>query len=785
MNQSTHFTPKLRHALTRCPEIAGELGHTYIGSEHLLLAIAEEEESLASRFLESKGIYGDKIRQAIADFTEVGPPTDVSAADMTPRSREIIENAVRAAQKHSGVAGSEHLLLAILAERESVACRLLAAIGAEPKTLSGEIHAFREKQSEKARVGRSPLGAMPQLSKYGKDLTEAARAGRLDPLIGREEEINQVVRILSRRQKNNPCLIGEPGVGKTAIAEGLAIRIVRGLVPKELSEASVIMLEISSMIAGAKYRGEFEDRLRAVLDEIRRDGKVILFIDELHMIVGAGAAEGAVDAANILKPALARGEIRVLGATTVKEYRKSIEKDSALCRRFSEVTVREPSESEALAILTGLRPRYESHHALRISDDALRAAVKLSVRYLPERFLPDKAIDLLDEAAAAKRVGKKEKAGTPFEPLFLLGDRENPPSDSENAPTNKMGGVSLERVEVNNAGCLLPKDIAEILSSKTGIPLWELTESDDERLQGLEERLKKRIIGQNEACAALCRAIRRAHTGIHRADQPLGTFLFLGPTGVGKTALAHALAVALYGREDALLRFDMSEYMEKHSVSRLIGSPPGYVGYGEGGLLTEGIRRRPYAVILFDEIEKAHPDISGLLLQVMEDGRLTDAEGRVCSFRNAILVLTSNVGEAEAEGRHAFGFTGDTASCRTDTAERALKQFFRPEFLSRLDRIIRFRALSLEDLTQIAERELSALASRAADGGMTLTFEHTLAAFLAEKALKRGEGGRQIRHVITEFVEDTLASAMLEGSLPRHARVRMEAEGETVLARPL
>ncbi len=735
MNLNTNFTPKLRELLGKAPAIAGSLGHRYIGSEHLLLALTEGD-CLASRFLESHGVHSEKLREAIADFSGTGTPTSLSPADMTPRARQMIEAAAKEGADGTAV-GSDRLLSAILSEKDATAARLLSAIGVDAPDICREIRGFHEERNAK-EPAVSVLSSMPRLAKFGRELTASAREGHLDPLVGREEETARVISILARRVKNNPCLIGEPGVGKTAIAEGLAARIVRGSVPKELRGCAVVSLDLSSMIAGAKYRGEFEDRLRGVLDEVRQNKNVILFIDELHMIVGAGAAEGAVDAANILKPALSRGEIRVFGATTPKEYRMSIEKDSALSRRFAPVFVREPTEAETLAILRGLKASYEAHHGLSFTEEALTAAVSLSARYLPERFLPDKAIDLLDEAAASKRV----RTGS------------SPP------PLSAAGLPSIEPLESEQAQ-ITSEDIARILHRQTGIPVERLTEDEGTRLSELEGALTRRLIGQDEAAKVLCRALLRRRAGFGSLDRPLGCFLFLGKTGVGKTAMCAALAEHLFGEGEGLLRFDMSEYMEKHTVSRLIGSPPGYVGYGEGGLLTEGIRRHPYSVVLFDEIEKAHPDICHLLLQVMEEGRLTDSEGHTCDFKNAVIVFTSNTGEDGSP--RVQGFAGERESADT----RALRAAFRPEFLSRLDEIIRFAPLKREDLRRIAEGLLSSLSARAGAGGLSLVFDETVADFIAGEAEKSADGARAVRRAVTRYIEDGLAAALLDGSLQK------------------
>ena len=744
MNLNTNFTPRLRHALDAAPKIAGELGHKYIGSEHLLLALAWEEESLAARFLEGHGIYAERLREAIAEMSGTAQKTHLSPSDLTPRARQMIEGAVKSAEGGERV-GSDALLYAILSEREGSGARLLGALGVDCGALCREIHTFHEAKAE-SKTPANALASLPKLAKYGRDLTALAKAGALDPLVGRDDETARVISILARRQKNNPCLIGEPGVGKTAIAEGLAQRIAKGTVPKELRACSLVSLDLSSMIAGAKYRGEFEERLRAVLDEVRANKSIILFIDELHMIVGAGAAEGAVDAANILKPALSRGEIRIFGATTPKEYHASIEKDAALSRRFASVFVKEPTESEALAVLRGLKPRYEAHHALRFTEEALVAAVSLSVRYLPEKHLPDKAIDLLDEAAAEKRVR------TGVASLSL---------------TTRAGDASDLSV-ASDEGEITADDIASILYKQTGIPVERLTEDEGARMEALEAALKEKVIGQDDAAAALCRALLRRRTGLGSPDRPLGSFLFLGKTGVGKTAMCLALAEHLFGEKEGLLRFDMSEYMEKHSVSRLIGSPPGYVGYGEGGLLTEGIRRRPYSVVLFDEIEKAHPDICHLLLQVLEDGRLTDSEGHTCDFRNAVIVFTSNIG---AMGDTRISGFSEAKEMHTD--DGALRAAFRPEFLGRLDEIIRFCALDRKTMERIADGMLKELSSRAASCGLAISFTEEVASYIAKSAIKAGDGARSVRRAISRYIEDGLASSLLDGRLEKGFRTRV------------
>ena len=791
MRSNLHFTPKARHAVSRCPEIAGQLGHTYIGSEHLLLALAEEQDSVAAHFLEKKGCHGEKLRQAVSDFAGMGSPTSVSSADMTPRLRRIIERAGEAAAEGAGIAGSEHLLTALLGEKDSVACRLLHTVGVEAEELLRDIQSLRGRGQEEASYS-SPLKDTVFLKKYGRDLTELARKGKLDPLVGREEELARVIRILSRRTKNNPCLIGEPGVGKTAIVEGLALKIAQRQVPRELWEHGIILLDLCAMIAGAKYRGEFEDRLKGVLEEVGRTERIILFVDEMHMLVGAGAAEGAVDAANILKPALARGALRLIGATTLKEYHRHIEKDAALSRRFGEVFVDEPSEEETVRVLQGLKGKYEAHHKLTVSEEAIEQAVHLAARYLPERFFPDKAIDLLDEAAAAKRLKEKEKNDTlPAlrERLSRLCEEKLEAVAGEDfvaaAALREEEQLLRSRIEAESKKddaprpTVLPSDVAEVLAKQMGISVGRLTASEEERLAHLEEEIDKRIIGQEEAKRALCRAVRRARMGLHPPTRPIGCFLFIGPSGVGKTALCYALAACLYDDEQAVIRLDMSEYMEKHAVSRLVGSPPGYVGYEEGGQLTERVRRRPYSVVVFDEIEKAHPDVSNLLLQVMESGTLTDSSGRRVDFSGTILVLTSNIGTENGATRAPLGFLSENAK-HGERENGAVKNFFRPEFLNRLDDIIRFHPLSRAEREEIAELMLEELKGRAAKAGLSLVFDEKVAAFIAEKGAEEGPGARPLQRAIATHVEDALSSALLCGSVSGKKRIAVRLVGDTL-----
>ena len=805
------FTNKATNVLNKSLYLASELGHTYIGSEHILLALTSEKGSVAAKLLENRGVSFQNIREAIASRIGVGERTRISARDMTPRTKRIIENAaIQSSRLGQTYIGTEHLLLAILAESDSIAVAILSDLGIPAAGLASDVYSFLgsvggdtdedHSHDEKQPNVSASLKDCPSLAQYGRDLTAMAREGKLDPIIGRETETERVIQILSRRTKNNPCLIGEPGVGKTAVVEGLAERVAEGSVPETLVGKTIVTLDISSMIAGAKYRGEFEERMKAVMAEVRKNPSVILFIDEIHTIIGAGAAEGAVDAANILKPALARGELQMIGATTISEYRKHIEKDAALERRFQSVMVPEPSEEEAIKILEGLRDRYESHHKVRITDEAIDAAVKLSVRYISDRFLPDKAIDLIDEAASKKRIAAhtappdlreaedrvkalradKEEAikSQDFEQAAALRDEEKKLEEECEAKKAAWQNERSDRKLSINAD-----DIADIVTAWTGIPVKKLAEEESSKLLDLENILKKRVIGQDEAVSAVAKAIRRGRIGLKDPKRPMGSFIFLGPTGVGKTELTKVLAEVLFGDEKAMIRVDMSEFMEKHSVSKLIGSPPGYVGYDEGGQLTEKIRRHPYSVVLFDEIEKAHPDVFNILLQILEDGILTDAQGRHVDFKNTIIILTSNVGATGITEPKKLGFTSisaaaDAAAMRAGVMS-ALKETFRPEFLNRIDEIVIFNKLTEEDIRKIASVMLSEVGERIEKLGIHIGFDDKLVSALAKEGFDPVWGARPLRRAIQRRVEDSFAEAMLSGKIKAGDTVRavLNADG--------
>ena len=795
------FTPTAEEALQLAQEAAGELGHGYVGTEHLLLGLMREDEGLAHAVLTEAGLTDDLLTEMIRK-TAGSRPSDSSgsAQNLSPRTKHVLEIAMEDAIR-GGYAyiGTEHLLAGILREGNNMAVRILRSAGVDARQLytalmnklSAASHAQSNGNASDAG-GSEEGGKNKTLSEFTHDLTADARTGKLDPVIGRDNEIKRVIQILSRRSKNNPCLIGEPGVGKTAIAEGLAQKIAEGKVPEKLLDKKLLALDLTGMVAGAKYRGEFEDRIKKVMQEAKKDGNIILFIDELHTIVGAGSAEGAVDAANILKPALSRGEIQIVGATTLNEYRKYIEKDAALERRFQPVTVGEPSQEATLEILRGLREKYEQYHGLHITDEALKAAVELSARYINDRFLPDKAIDLMDEAASRVQMEAEEPseelasleeklnalaadkeaaiAAEDFEKAAQLRDTEKDYKKQLETERSKRRKSNKEHRNVTE------EDIAAVVSDWTGVPVTRLTEDESQRLLHMEDTLHKRVVGQDEAVKAVARAIRRGRVGLKDPKRPIGSFLFLGPTGVGKTELCKSLAEAMFGDENAMIRIDMSEYMERHTVSRLVGSPPGYVGHDEGGQLTEKVRRKPYSVVLFDEIEKAHEDVWNIMLQILDDGRITDSQGRTVDFKNTVIVMTSNIGaKALTDAGAKLGFeTGDKkAEADADKAyEQAketvleeLRRTFRPEFLNRIDDIIVFRALTEQDIEEVARRMLKTVAGRMESMGIYLDATEEAVKELAREGFDPKYGARPLRRAIQNKVEDAVAERMLDGTL--------------------
>ena len=798
MTHENQFTPRAEEALRLAQEAAEEMGHGYVGTEHILLGLMREEDGIAHRVMREYGMTEDMICTVLERSVGKGLSGAAPSQGLTPRAKSAVELAVSEAMRMgAGYIGTEHLLLGLLREGSNMAIRVLDTVGIDPKKMYSSVVQKINEGPRAAANNNMPVSHREEgkkgktLAEFSRDLTESARQGKLDPVIGREKEIQRVIQILSRRTKNNPVLIGEPGVGKTAIAEGLAQRIAAADVPEELLDKRVLSLDLSGMVAGTKYRGEFEDRIKKTIDEVKKAGNVILFIDELHTIVGAGSAEGAVDAANILKPALSRGEIRVVGATTLNEYRKYIEKDAALERRFQPVTVGEPTAEATIEILKGLRDKYEAHHKLTITDEAIESAVRLSVRYINDRFLPDKAIDLMDEAASRVRMDaesaspelksleekiaalRREKAeviaAQDYERAAQLRDIEQ----------NYVEQVEIERENWRknlavNRGTVGEEDIAKVVAGWTGIPVTRLTEDESQRMLKLEEVLHKRVVGQEEAVTAVAKAIRRSRVGLKDPKRPIGSFLFLGPTGVGKTELCKALAEAMFGNEGDMIRIDMSEYMEKHTVSRLVGSPPGYVGHEEGGQLTEKVRRKPYSVVLFDEIEKAHEDVWNILLQILEDGIVTDSQGRRVDFKNTIIVMTSNVGARNITAADKpLGFDGrevDTdESARFERIKQAvmeeLRRTFKPEFLNRIDETIVFRQLTEEDIRRIAQRMLEITGKRMAQQNITLLADEEAVATLAKDGFDPQYGARPLRRAIQNEVEDAVAEQMLEGKL--------------------
>ena len=791
------FTNKAKKVIEIANDISIELGHNYIGTEHILYGLVKEGEGIAAKVLNNKGITDEKVRVKIEELLGVGREIKETLG-FTPRTKRVLENAFLEAKRIGyNYIGTEHLLLAILKEEDCVAVRVIVELNVEvPKIYSEIAKVINEEESDQEikrdiNKVRGSYSATTVLNQFGEDITVQAEDGKFDNIIGREDEIERIIQILSRRTKNNPCLIGEPGVGKTAIVEGLAERIVSGEVPENLKDKRIVSIDISGMVAGAKYRGDFEERIKKVLNEVKKVGDVILFIDEIHTIVGAGAAEGAIDAANILKPLLARGEIQLIGATTIEEYRKYIEKDSALERRFSPVDVGEPTEAETIEIIKGIRDRYEAHHNVKITDEAINSAVTLSVRYITDRFLPDKAIDLIDEAASQVRINlftepdtikvmeekidvimnEKEEAiyNQDFERAANLRDKEKEAREELNMEMNKW--KKIKNKDITEIG---EENIAEIISKWTGIPIQKLTEDENQKLKHLEEMLQKRVVGQNEAVEAVAKAIRRGRVGLKDPKRPIGSFLFLGPTGVGKTELSKALAEILFDNENSMIRLDMSEYMEAHSVSKLIGSPPGYIGYDGGGQLTEKVRRKPYSVILFDEIEKAHPDVINLLLQILEDGRLTDSQGREVNFKNTIIIMTSNLGARYITEKKSLGFGNVENEKEYEDIKKEvikeLKKELRPEFINRIDEIIVFHKLSEEDIKQITNIMLKQVEERLKNQKYIVEIDDGVVKAILKQGYDNNFGARPLRRTIQNLVEDRISEEILSGNLKKNKK---------------
>lgn len=802
MTYNNRFTEKAQEALRLAQQSAAELGQNYIGSEHLLMGLCQLNSCVANSILEQYGVTADKVKEKIISYFGEGGGVMENNISFTPRTKRILEISQIEAMKmgHSFI-GTEHLLSAMIREGENVAVRILSELGVDLDKLFSDI--YNSIQNTPGGVNAEAMEGgntnTKTLDQFGRDLTKMAREGKFDPIIGRDKEIERVIEILSRRTKNNPCLIGEPGVGKTAIAEGLAQKIVEGNVPEILKNKRVVTLDLSSMVAGAKYRGEFEERLKKAIEEIIAAKNVILFIDEMHTIIGAGAAEGAIDASNILKPSLARGELQVIGATTINEYKKYVEKDAALERRFQPVTVGEPTVEETIQILKGIRDKYEAHHGVKITDEALEAAAKLSDRYIADRFLPDKAIDLVDEASSKMRLKsytappslkkleeeveklkqeKEEAISTQdFEKAAKIRDKEK---EKREELTEKRR--TWEQKAQSSKKKITADDIADIVSLWTDIPVKSLKEEESQRLLHLEEELHKRVVGQDEAVTAVSKAIRRGRVGLGDPKRPIGSFIFLGPTGVGKTELSKAIAASLFGDEDAMIRVDMSEYMEKHTVSRLIGSPPGYVGYDEGGQLTDKVRRKPYSVVLFDEIEKAHPDVFNILLQIMDDGFVTDAQGRRVNFRNTIIIMTSNIGARNITDPKKLGFSAAADQEKEnyekikDSVLDELKRAFRPEFLNRVDDVIVFRPLNEEEIKQIASLMLKSFQKRLIDRDIKVEVTDGALTEIAKEGFDPVYGARPLRRAIQSKIEDMIAEQILEGKVKDGDAIKVDVK---------
>ena len=805
-----NFTKKAQQALEEAKNAAAQLGRSRVGTEHILVGLLRVKDCVAAKTLENQGVTAELVEEKIAGIIGSHDSLSDLPRDYTPRTKRVIDGSVSEAQQMgNGYVGTEHLLLSLMNEQDCIGVKLLLLLGVSPQRVYEDMMLLlndEEQDGEKTgKQGAELENSSPTstLDKYSRDLTSLAKEGKFDPIVGREQEIERIIQILSRRTKNNPCLMGDPGVGKTAIVEGLAQRVADGAIPATLKDKRIISVDLSSMVAGSKYRGEFEDRLKKALEEVRVDGNIILFIDEIHTIIGAGAAEGAIDASNILKPSLARGELQLIGATTVEEYRKYIEKDAALERRFQPIMVEEPTEEEAISMLLGLKDKYEAHHNVRITEEAVQAAVKLSSRYINDRFLPDKAIDLVDEAASALRL--KSYVSPPElkeleESLDRLEQEKKEAICTEEF--EKAGKIKAQqevlreelaqkqaaydsKMEAEGL-CVTAEEIADVVSRWTGIPAKSIQNDESQRLMQLEETLHKKIIGQQEAVTAIAKAIRRGRVGLKNPNRPIGSFLFLGPTGVGKTELSKALAQALFGDADAMIRIDMSEYMEKHSVSRLVGSPPGYVGYEQGGQLSEKVRRKPYSVVLFDEIEKAAGDVFNILLQILDDGHITDSQGRKVDFKNTVIIMTSNAGAQSIVAPKKLGFTSGSSKERDyEEMKRGVmeevKRIFRPEFLNRIDDILVFHPLDEEDIQKIVQLMLHDVVQRAKENmGISLAFTPEAVGFLAKKGYDPSYGARPLRRAIQTEVEDGLAEEFLMGKLTRGANVQGVLEGEKI-----
>ncbi len=808
------FTKSGEKVLAIANELASDLGHSYIGTEHLLYGLACEENGVAGKVLENQDITPEDILDKIEELIGGQVKENFSVLGFTPRTKKILENAYLEAKKlGSNYIGTEHLLVGMMKETDSIAIRILVDLEVNPDEMLSDIaktlNEFEENiNNNPEKQENSSFNNTQTLNQFGNDLTKQAREGKLDPVIGRLEETDRVIEILSRRTKNNPCLIGEPGVGKTAVIEGLAQKIINGNIPENLKNKRVITLDITSMVAGAKYRGDFEERVKKCLAEVKKAKDIILFIDEIHTIVGAGAAEGAIDAANILKPLLARGEIQVVGATTIKEYRKYIEKDSALERRFQAVNIEEPSIEDTKKILVGLRDKYEAHHNVKITDSAISAAVELSNRYINDRFLPDKAIDLIDEAASKvklkafvepeylknmekeldKVVKEKEEAINTqnYERAAKLRDYENElinKLDEENDRWKNKNDKKIINIEKD--------DIEYVISRWTGIPIYKITETENEKLKNLEKSLHKRVIGQEEAISAISKAIRRSRLGLKDPNRPIGSFLFLGPTGVGKTELTKALAESLFGNENSMIRMDMSEYMESHSVSKIIGSPPGYVGYDESNGLSEKVRRKPYSVILFDEIEKAHSDIMNILLQILEDGILTDSQGRTVSFKNSVIIMTSNIGARQITNRKKMGFGNEEFSEKNEYNEikksvmSELRRELKPEFINRIDEIVIFHKLTKFEIASIIDLMLDKVEERLNKQNYYIEFDKSIKNIIQEKGTDSNYGARPIRRAIQVYIEDKIAEGIINGVINKNEKNVILSDGENIIFRKI